>query len=208
MFQVLVFGLCVSSSVMTFVSLFLPNLGQAMGTTMHLLGCSLYGLQYVPAVGAHMVATMCSIVGNFLLIPRNGDLSRLNFFGVFFLIVQGFMYSGYATIPEIKHRNAGPLGLNYALGNMLMVFVDAYNSEYWVGGWGISRRQGAWCAFCFMRGYDVLIRTKNPSTWVFAYGVIGRVLCLAVMLVSQAWTQAIVAGIITLVDFLFPALKL
>ena len=172
-----------------------------------LLGCALYNLQRVPAVGAHLVATLCAIVADFLLIPRNGDLSRLNFFGALFLILQGFMYAAYATLDEVKARDAGPLGINYALGGLGIVVIDVYNSEYWADEWAVSRRQGAWCAFCFMRGYDALVAVKAPSKWVLGWGFLGRVLCLIVCLTSQAWTQAIALVTISAVDYGFAYFK-
>lgn len=200
-----VFCLSLAASVTSMVALFLPNLGQAMGSTFALLGCALYNLQFTPAVGAHLLCTLFAITGDFLLIPRNGDLSRLNFFGAFFVIVQGFAYFAYATQEDVKARDAGPLHINYAVGGLLFVFVDAYNSEYWAGDWGVSRRQGAWCAFCFMRGYDVLVYTKQRSRGraVFWFGCLGRVACLIVALTAQAWTQAIVLGAVSVMDVLF-----
>src|SRR6478736_430393 len=129
--------LCLASVAVSFAALFLPAVGQAMGTSFLLFGCAVYGEMHEQAVSAHVYLTMMCVLANFLLIPRNGDFARLNFFGVVFILFQGYYY--FWMSPGKKSNR---LFWPFLVGSFLAVFIDVWNSAYWADSAWVSRRQG------------------------------------------------------------------
>ncbi len=162
-----------------------------MGTSFLLFGSALFGELYSPAVSAHVYTTLMCVLANFLIIPRNGDFSRLNFFGVVFVMFQGYWY--FWMYPGKKSSEVGRLFWTFLLGGLIAVFIDVWNSAYWAVDdptW-VSRRQGAWCVFNFVRGYGGLVTIKEPNKNVAIAAFSVQLVALVISLAATAWSQSV-----------------